>query len=151
MNLVIIPIKKKRGPLPRKTYDCLQYKKNIRPGRCPVLRCRNLSVTGKRNGALCHKHRHYLWRRNHPELNTYHNVKKHAKSRGIPFQLSFPEFMEVCTLGSYDFVNRPGDYGKYPSIDRINPTKGYVVGNIRVITVSENSIKGNRERHQGGW
>lgn len=38
--------------------------------------------------------------------------------------------------------------GLRPSIDRINPKKGYIVGNIQLMTWEENDIKGNLERFE---
>lgn len=74
-------------------------------------------------------------------------IKKRAKEKGLEFNLTLddiPPIPDVCpVLGipiiPNDGVNAPTDNS--PSIDRIDSTKGYVKGNIRIISNRANRIK----------
>ena len=53
----------------------------------------------------------------------------------------------LCPLLNVPFVNgTKGDYEFTPSLDRIDPTKGYVKGNVWVITKKANSMKNSATR-----
>lgn len=143
----IDPSKKaKDGPLPRVYHDFFLYVKRPKPGKCPVKYCHNLSRPDR---ALCYKHTQQLFCLKHPEAAILHRARGHAKARGIPFNLTKNEFMEICRTSGFDFNTRPSAYRDYPSIDRIDPTKPYERGNVQIITVSANAIKANRERRAG--
>ena len=73
-------------------------------------------------------------------------AKKRAKKKGIDFNLSvtdMPEIPLVCpVLGIAIKENAiAGPIDSSPSIDRINPNKGYVSGNVRIISNRANRIK----------
>jgi hypothetical protein len=74
------------------------------------------------------------------------NVKKRAKQKGIEFILNFediPEIPVVCPILGIKIksnkISAPLDSS--PSIDRINPKKGYEKNNIRIISNRANRIK----------
>lgn len=75
------------------------------------------------------------------------SIKKRAKQKGIEFNLTLddiPQIPDICpVLGipiiSNDGVPAPTDNS--PSVDRIDSTKGYVKGNIRIISNRANRIK----------
>jgi len=71
-------------------------------------------------------------------------VKWRAKSEGIEFRLSKYDIKvpDVCPVLGTPFVfgeNHP----HAPSIDRFDPAKGYVPGNIRVVSRTANMLKNN--------
>lgn len=79
------------------------------------------------------------------------NVFYHAKRHHIP--ISFPNIIEFaayiksiapdkCPVFKQSFVERGNGFDKLsPSIDKIDPDKGYVHGNIQVISMLANCMK----------
>lgn len=68
-------------------------------------------------------------------------VKHNAKKRGLEFSITKEDikFPEVCPIFGIKFDY---DSPKYtPSLDRVDNTKGYVPGNVRVISKLANTIK----------
>ena len=76
-------------------------------------------------------------------------AKYRAKKKGIPFDLAIEDVLplpERCpALGIPLKRNKHGKSGapNSPSLDRIVPDRGYVKGNIRVISLKANMIKQN--------
>lgn len=73
-------------------------------------------------------------------------VKKRAKQKGIDFNLNIediPEIPLVCPILGISIESSKvfGPLDSSPSLDRINPKKGYVKGNIRIISNRANRIK----------
>lgn len=71
-------------------------------------------------------------------------------ARGIEFNITaedVPDFPSHCPVLGIPllFIQRDkgGWYDDNPSIDRIDPTKGYIKGNIRVISNRANRLKCN--------
>jgi len=79
------------------------------------------------------------------------NAKSRAKKRGIEFtitesDLTLPAF---CPVLGVPFVRERGKWRQdCPSIDRIDPLKGYVPGNVQVISKMANTMKSNAQPHQ---
>lgn len=71
------------------------------------------------------------------------NARLRARDKGLPFNITLDdiEVPEVCpvfgTPLSQGFRNRHTNF----SLDRIIPAKGYVKGNVRVISWRANSLK----------
>lgn len=71
-------------------------------------------------------------------------VKKRAKSRNLPFDIEVNDIVipNVCPI-----LGIPLKWGGHanspnlPSLDRIDNTKGYVKGNIHIISLRANNIK----------
>lgn len=95
--------------------------------------------------------RTYTWKWKNPKrawaTDAVKNSKLRAKKKGIPFDITV-EYVEsilpeACPIFNTPFIYRgnkvPGD--KSPSLDRIIPTKGYVIGNVVVISSKANNIK----------
>ena len=120
------------------------FKKKDDGETCRVKFCMN---TRKRTtGGLCEKHSKQLWRAENPKKYAYNNLRDSARQRKIQFSISYDYFCGLADAFGY-FIVESDNHGDKPSIDRRDATKGYVEGNLRVITVSENVIKGNKERH----
>lgn len=80
----------------------------------------------------------------------YHIVKRaeqRAKTKNVPFDLSISDIVipEICPILGVKFEiaakGEPRDYS--PSLDRIDPLRGYVKGNIQIISMKANRIKSN--------
>jgi len=76
------------------------------------------------------------------------NSKSSAKIRGIEFDLDhsdIPDLPEYCPLiPSLKLTYRGESHGNshcHASVDRIDPTKGYVKGNIQIISKLANTMK----------
>lgn len=72
----------------------------------------------------------------------FQTLRQNARRRHKPFKLTFAEFERLCRETKY--MAGKGRTKKSFSIDCIQNDKGYVAGNIRVITISANSIKGTK-------
>lgn len=117
------------------------------PGMCCVIGCRMKHVPKRRGGnlLLCSRHYQQRWRWLNPKQAVYRALKDHATARGITFTLSYDYFLGLTDAFGY-WTFEATEFAAQPSIDRVDCRKGYEPGNIRVVTVSENSVKSNRER-----
>lgn len=111
------------------------------------------------------------WRKRHPKLmqeygNAYAHrhpnrrlwsvAKQRAKKRGVDFSISYEDVVvpEVCPVLGMKLVLGVGTSGRQggnpdsPSLDRIDPSRGYVPGNVWVISHLANSMKGAASKDQ---
>ena len=109
-------------------------------GLCPVRFCRRCS---RPDGRLCGTHHVAAWRKRNPTKAAWKNLKDHAKARKLAFGISFEAFVELCEKTGY--MEGKGNKPENLAIDRIDALRGYVFGNIRVITVEANGRKGATE------
>jgi hypothetical protein len=83
------------------------------------------------------------WRENNPEMYAYLNLVHNAKRRNKPCTITFEYFKKFCRKTKY--IQRKGIWKYSYSIDcKINEL-GYVEGNLQLLTVSANSIKGTKK------
>jgi hypothetical protein len=70
-------------------------------------------------------------------------VKCRAKKAGIPFDLTADDLAlpKVCPVFKVPFVLGDQRHPNIPSVDRVVPSRGYVRGNVRVISRKANLIK----------
>ena len=121
-----------------------EFTENPQEGKCKVKYCGKEPKRIK--GGLCEKHSKQLWRHNNPKKYAYNNLKDSARQRKLEFKMSFDYFRGLAdSLGYFDKVCQ--ERGEIATIDRVDATKGYVEGNLQVISLSENVIKGNKERY----
>ncbi len=74
------------------------------------------------------------------------NARNRAKAKGIEFSISIADIVvpSICPiLGIPLEVATVHVRDGSPSIDRIDPSKGYVLGNIQVISHKANTMKSN--------
>ncbi len=88
------------------------------------------------------------WRRRNPECILVHSAKRRAKEKGIDFNLTTqncPKVPEVCPILGIKLEMRPdgikGPWNSSPTLDRIDPSKGYLVDNVRAISFQANRMK----------
>lgn len=95
-------------------------------------------------------------KKDRPWYILYQSAKARAKRKGLPFDLT-PEYIEsiwsdICPILGIKMESNIGEINMQtsPSIDRIVPEKGYVKGNVEIISFRANTIKsfGTLEEHQ---
>jgi hypothetical protein len=92
------------------------------------------------------------YRKTHKEKSLLTDCKKRAKHSGLPFDIVEEDIVipDVCPVLGIK-ICKDNNERKYnsPSVDKVIPEKGYVKGNIRVISWRANMIKscGTAEEH----
>lgn len=74
------------------------------------------------------------------EYRLYYRAKRRAKEKGLEFTIKESDIQipRVCPVFNVEMI------GKYvPSLDRIDPSKGYTPDNIQVISNRANMLKNN--------
>lgn len=97
------------------------------------------------------------WQRqqkNNPVSVILRTIKHRAKQRGLEFNLEYEDVVipEVCPVFGFPLVTSVGQGagGKFnsPSLDRIDSNKGYIKGNVQVISNLANSMKSTASPEQ---
>ena len=107
--------------------------RKARDGICKHWGCTRIAREGARDCETCHSRKAEI---KNPRRRAYRSLKSSAKRRGIDFSLTYDEFVEFDKQTGY--VASKGQSAECLSVDRIDPTKGYEVGNIRALTWIEN-------------
>ena len=84
--------------------------------------------------------------RSNPNKALLNRAKARASKKGYEFNLEINDIIipDTCPLlGCKLEMGTKDDYAHSPSLDRIDPTKGYVKGNIWVISTRANTVKSN--------
>ena len=79
-----------------------------------------------------------------PQYSMWYDAKKRAEAKNIPFNITPQDIVipKICPLLRIRLFPSKGQPGRNsPSLDRIKPARGYVKGNIRVISYKANSMK----------
>lgn len=81
------------------------------------------------------------WNKTSEEYKIWHRAKSRATKKGLEFNLEISDIIipEVCPVFGIPFDKTSKDYTY--SIDRIDPNKGYVKGNVAIISNKANRIK----------
>lgn len=82
-----------------------------------------------------------------PVCKMYQRAKTRAKERGLEFDIELsdiviPDTCPVLGIPLTQNSGRPGAYKNSYSLDRIDNSKGYVKGNIQVLSQLANAMKG---------
>jgi hypothetical protein len=96
----------------------------------------------------CQNIKHGLSKRNNIDYRyvMFHSAMKRAKEKNIDFHLQatdIPEIPEYCPILNMKILKNDiaGPLDTSPSLDRIDSKKGYIVGNIQIISNRANRIK----------
>ena len=73
----------------------------------------------------------------------FYAAKQRAIKYGLEFNIEKTDVVipEICPVFGFKFER--GNRDRTPSLDRIDPSKGYIKGNIAVISFRANRLKGN--------
>lgn len=113
-------------------------RKQCKGRRCQNLVAKNRSGTERRDG-FCNTCRSRAWRAANPMRHAWNNLKTHARERGKTCTISFEDFKAFALR--VDYIDKKGIKKDGFHIDRINETKGYVKGNLQLLTNAENNAK----------
>ncbi len=121
-------------------------KQNVRvyPCKCLTKLCRG-KATKSGNSPYCSKCRMRRWRSAYPIKAHYSDLKHRAGQRGHQFDITLEEFTHFWNTSGY--AEGHGKTKDSLSIDRINPNLGYSLSNIKVLTLSDNSIRQRNPYH----
>jgi hypothetical protein len=92
------------------------------------------------------KSRRYEWKCNNIAKYLFRCAKKRAKRKGFLFNIDVLDIVvpKTCPiLGITLSLSRGKPAENSPSVDRIDSAKGYVKGNVRVISYRANKLKNN--------
>lgn len=115
-------------------------------------RCSSIEykIWKSQNSAKIEKYRRD-WAQNNLSSMILMEAKSRAKSKRLDFNLELSDIVvpKVCPVLGMPLVNHKGlgkrarYYDDSPSIDRIDNTKGYVKGNVIIVSWRANNIKTN--------
>lgn len=112
--------------------------------RCRTPRCRK-AVLASGKSPYCSRCKTALFKEAHPLKHAFNKLKQRAIARGHGFDLSYSQFADFAHKSGW--ATGRGKTADSLSIDRINDAGGYHVDNIRVLTLSQNSVKESRRRY----
>lgn len=98
------------------------------------------------------------WAINHPEKSIFMKTRVRAKKKGIEFNIENTDIQipETCPILNIPIIREfkgggnknKGPRENSPSIDRLDNTKGYVKGNIQIISHKANVMKNSATTEQ---
>lgn len=93
------------------------------------------------------------WRQRNPGYMLHHRAKRRSMVSGIEFAITredIPAIPDICPIALIPLKFRSdggqGPCENSPSLDRVDQNKGYIVGNLRVISHQGNRMKGEMTR-----
>ena len=89
------------------------------------------------------------WKSNNREKNLFQQARYRAKTKNISFDIEVSDIIipETCPiLGLPLKKSIDGNRDLSPSLDRIDNAKGYIKGNIQVISAKANTMKHNADK-----
>jgi hypothetical protein len=80
-------------------------------------------------------------------------AKSRARERNLEYNLVYtdieiPTHCPVLGIELYETKGKSGSYHNSPSIDRIDPSKGYIKGNIQIMSSLANVMKNNAKEKE---
>lgn len=108
-----------------------------KPGKCATPYCKKPKA---RKGTKCEACVKREYRKRNAMKAAYQLLRSNAKKRGKEFTITFEDFQQFCFETNY--IAGKGKTKTSYSIDRIDNDKGYVPGNLRMMTLSDNARKG---------
>ena len=88
-----------------------------------------------------------------PEVKMYRRAKSRVTKTGMEFSITKHDIFipEICPILGIPLIvhsGRSGGYNDSPALDRIDNSKGYVIGNIQVISHLANKMKADSNKEQ---
>ncbi|MFC0634696.1 hypothetical protein [Brevundimonas balnearis] len=123
--------------------------KDVNPDRsvCPIHgRPTKRESCGRCNAAYMRSYQRRS-RRTHPHRTILERARERARRQGVPYSLRRQDIAipDRCPVLGIPLQVGQSRSRASPSLDRIDPDQGYVVGNVRVISDHANKLKGNRK------
>lgn len=90
-------------------------------------------------------------RRSNTVKSLMESSKSRAKANGIPFNLEESDIIvpDKCPILGIPLIKNSGVHSaNSPSLDKIDPEKGYVKGNVQVISFKANAMKNNASKEE---
>jgi len=92
------------------------------------------------------------WSRDNPEKRLFRSAKGRAKKENIPFEIELTDIIipKFCPYLDWELTNIQGHglVWTNSSLDRIDPSKGYIKENIQVISYLANKMKAHATQEQ---
>jgi hypothetical protein len=132
------------------TYNCKSCYAAYRESKREQARIYMSKLRETRKDELNAKKREF-WNKQDFRKKLICQVRARAKTRGFDFDLEINDipYTEICPLLGCKLI--PGtqhDYEYTHSLDRIDPTKGYIKGNVWVMSKKANSMKNNASKEE---
>lgn len=88
-----------------------------------------------------------------PRKHIFRTARARARKRGLDFDITVEDIVvpDRCPVFGMEIRHKFGSGGaddRSPSLDRIDPSKGYIKGNIRVISHRANRIKSDASKEE---
>lgn len=105
---------------------------------------RNIDASNAATKRWCEMHPKQHW-----IIRAVSRAKKRAELTDVPFNITVTDIENIITdrcpiFGSeFKFIGNKTSKADSPSLDKVDPLKGYVVGNIEIISMKANVIKQN--------
>lgn len=99
-----------------------------------------------KNMSYCHKCNSERVKCRMPEAKMYQRAKRRASDRGNEFNIEvddivIPDICPILGIPLFEHVGKSGGTKNSPSLDRIDSSEGYILGNILVISTLANVMK----------
>lgn len=92
------------------------------------------------------------WRLDNYEKDLYMQVRKRSLKESIPFDLELSDIIIplICPYLHIELtkIGGQGRVWSNPSLDRIDPTKGYIKGNVEIISMKANLMKAHASKEE---
>lgn len=77
-------------------------------------------------------------------------AKKRSKQKSLDFNLTLDDLVnvknKVCPISGQSIIYKSGvDYKRSASLDRVDPNKGYISGNVNIISYEGNYLKNRND------
>lgn len=157
-SIIIVDGKKKQNPEYFKAYyEENKEKRSFLAMQWAKKNKEKIKIQAKKRYPFRQAHTNFENRRKNPIPHMLARAKQRAKRKGLEFNINVSDIIipEYCPLLNikieFSLEKRLPKRGKClssPSLDRIDNSKGYIKGNVRVISNMANMMKGAASKEQ---